>query len=218
MAVNILFLEDEKSSDSQASVLLFGAKFVEYTTVNGLEAVSKALYSETYSHVVCNLKLDQKSFSYLKSVLPNIPVLILCKLDEDLDLTGVHFSVCRRALTYESLFEFIAKKNIVSEITLAKYAMGDLVFMDQLKRLIIKEFEDSLLEIPAYLTANNFGAVKRNMHQLIGKFAMLEMEETHQLSKKIDSHILNDTVAQIVHVHQVLFDLEIALTQLRCSA
>jgi len=218
MAVNILFVEHEKLPDSQVLKLLDTSRAVQYTIVTSLEAIPEALKKASYSHIVCNLICDECVFNSLKYVPTNIPVLVICDRIDTINLTEVHFSVIEKPLTYKILFDFIAQKSIISDHTLEKYAMGDQDFIDQMKQLIIEEFEDNLEKIPSYLTAKNFNAVKSNMHQLIGKFAMLEMEEAHVLSKSIDNNILKDSETEIPHVYHVLFDVEIALTQLRCSA
>ncbi|PCI04931.1 MAG: hypothetical protein COB81_02295 [Flavobacteriaceae bacterium] len=218
MAVNILFVEYENLINSQAVKLLEASRAVAFTVVNSPEAIPEALRKNSYSHIVCNLKSEDLACASLKSLPSSIPVLVICDNADVVDLTEVHVSVIQKPLTYKILFDFIAKKSIISDATLEKYAMGDQDFIDQMKQLIIEEFEDNLEKIPSYLTAENFKAVKSNMHQLIGKFAMLEMEEAHDLSKSIDRNILNDSKTEIPHVHHVLFDVEIALSQLKRSA
>lgn len=218
MAVKILFIENGSTPESLECKLLCDSKAVSYAVVKGVEDVSAAFSLQSYSHIVCNLKYCDSSISFLKSLNLNVPTLIICDSSVNLDLTGVQFSVIQKPLTYKELFNFIAKKTIISNSTLEKYAMGDQDFIAQMKQLIIEEFEENLSKIPTYLQEEDFKAVKSNMHQLIGKFAMLEMNQAHQLSKQIDANILIDTVNEIPHVHHVLFDVEIALTQLKCSA
>jgi len=218
MAVNILFIENERSPESQVRILFCNSKFVNHSVVFGLEVVSEALLKQSYSHVVCNIGCSKNQHAYLNSINIDIPVLVICSSDGEINLTNVNFFIIKTPLSYKVLFDFIAKKPIISGATLEKYAMGDSDFIDQMKQLIIEEFEDNLRKIPLYLTSKNFKAVKSNMHQLIGKFAMLEMEEAHQLSKRIDTNILKDADKEIPNVHHVLFDVEIALSQLKCSA
>ncbi|MBL4745424.1 MAG: hypothetical protein JKY08_03570 [Flavobacteriaceae bacterium] len=218
MAVNILFVEPKYVSDSQIFELLEASGAVVFTVVNSLEGVPEALEKASYSHIVCNSIADKNTFRNIKYLFRDIPVLIVCEDLEVLDLTGVHFTVIKKPLTYQSVFNFIAQKPIISNRTLEKFAMGDLCFITEMKQLIIEEFEASLTVVPSYLKAENFKAVKSNMHQLIGKFALLEMDEAHGLSKRIDSNILKNSGTEIPHVHQVLFEVEIALTQLKYSA
>lgn len=218
MAVNILFVENENSPESESCKLLCDSRLIKYTTVKDLEAMSQSILDESYTHIVCHLNCDTIEVSILKSLNFNIPVLVVCNSNVESNLTNVHFSVVQEPLTYKMLFDFIAQKSIISDSTLEKYAMGDQDFIDQMKQLIIEEFEENLSKIPSFLIEKNFKAVKSNMHQLIGKFAMLEMEEAHQLSKSIDNNILKDANSEIPHVYHVLFDVEIALSQLKCSA
>jgi len=218
MAVNILFIENERSPDSEVRKLFCNSKFVNHSVVFGLEAVSEALLKQSYSHIVCNIACCKNQQAYLKSINIDVPVLVICDSDSEIDLTNVNFLIKKEPLSYKVLFDFIAKKPIISGATLEKYAMGDKDFIDQMKQLIIEEFEVNLQKIPLYLTDKNFKAVKSNMHQLIGKFAILEMEDAHQLSKRIDTNILKNADKEIQNVHHVLFDVEIALSQLKCSA
>jgi len=218
MAINILFVENERLPELQVGKLLCNSRFVNHSVVFGLEEVSEALLKQSYSHIVCNITCSKSQLSYLNSINIDIPLLVICNSDSEIDVTNVNSLIIKEPLSYKVLFDFIAKKPIISGATLEEYAMGDQDFIDQMKQLIIEEFEDNLAKIPLYLTNKNFKAVKSNMHQLIGKFAMLEMEEAHQLSKRIDTNILKDTDKEILNVHHVLFDVEIALSQLKCSA
>lgn len=218
MPVNILFVENENLPESQVCKLLGISEVVKYSVVSELAAISDALSEKSFSHVVCNIACSENQLSYLKLINTDVPVLVICSSDSEIDLTNVNFLVVKEPLSHKILFDFIAKKSIISNATLEKYAMGDQDFIDQMKQLIIEEFEENLAKIPLYLIDKNFKAVKSNMHQLIGKFAMLEMEEAHQLSKRIDTNILKDTDKEIRNVHYVLFNVEIALRQLKCSA
>lgn len=218
MAVNILFVEHEKLCDSQAFKLLDSSMAVSFTVINGIDAIPETLKNASFSHIVVNSMSEKNTIRVLKSLEIDIPVLVVCHKTDVFNLTDVHFTRIQQPLTYKILFDFIAQKSIISNATLEKYAMGDLDFINQMKQLIIEEFEENLVKIPSYLFEEDFKAVKSNMHQLIGKFAMLEMDEAHGLSKSIDNNILKNSAVEIGHVHHVLFDLEIALSQLKRSA
>jgi HPt (histidine-containing phosphotransfer) domain-containing protein len=96
-----------------------------------------------------------------------------------------------------------------------EYAMDDEEFFEQIKALMVDEFQNNLEEIPTLIENNNLSELKRRAHQMSSKFAMLELPLSALLCKEVDVHILNDAEKQLENMKLLLVDLEIALAHLQ---
>jgi hypothetical protein len=210
MPIKVLFVEDDKLAQDSLKSMLQHNLGIQYSIIDDFSKINTELSNSNYTHLIAKTVVNNSSILDLEEFIL-IPTLVIGSGN----YSNTTFNSTQPPLTYDKLFAFLCEKTIISNNTLEKYAMGDLDFMTQMKGHIIEEFELNVNELPELIKSNNLPEIKSKIHQLVSKFSLLEMINTYDLSREIDSNILEQPELQIANTHQLLVDMEIALTQLK---
>ncbi len=212
MPIKVLFIDDDSSQQNVIKNILSENLGVKYHIIDSFELLETELATNNYTHIVTHQKIKSTFLKDYSSII-TIPVLIL--VNENFNLNETSAQVSQLPLNYSNLFSFLCATPILAFETLEKYAMGDPDFINQVKELIIEEFEDNVKEMPQLIENKDLKEIKSKTHQMVSKFSLLEMNDTFELSKEIDLNILDDPEKQLLNVKDLLIDVEIALTQLK---
>ncbi|NOR26952.1 MAG: hypothetical protein GQ540_00310 [Lutibacter sp.] len=214
MPIKVLFITNNESLKSSIHEILKKNLGIKYLIINDLELLNPEIKDNNYSHVISSNKINN---TFLKNYLSGITVPILALInDADTEtIENTLFKTTKLPLTYSTLFSFLCETPILAYGTLESYALDDPEFITQVKGLIVEEFENNFKEIPQLIKNNNLTEIKSKTHQMVSKFALLEMNNSFELSKEIDLNILDEPEKQLQNMAYLLVDIEIALTQLK---
>ena len=214
MPIKVLFITNNESLKSSIHEILKKNLGIKYLIINNFELLNSEIKDNNYSHVISSNKINN---TFLKNYLSGITVPILALInDADTEtIENTLFKTTKLPLTYSTLFSFLCETPILAYGTLESYALDDPEFITQVKGLIIEEFENNFKEIPQLIKNNNLTEIKSKTHQMVSKFALLEMNNSFELSKEIDLNILDEPEKQLQNMAYLLVDIEIALTQLK---
>ncbi|MHB1108146.1 MAG: hypothetical protein ACYCZ2_17460 [Lutibacter sp.] len=212
MPVKILFIEENVIKQAAIKLCLSENTGIQFDIINDFNALETALSSESYSHLVAQSIFKNESILAFTHLI-QLPLLIMN--DDELDLSETSYAITKSPLRYATLFEFLVQGMPISYAGIEEYAMDDSAFLEQIKALMVDEFQNNLEEIPTLIETNNLSELKSRAHQMSSKFAMLDLPQSALLSKEIDVHIINDAEKQIKNMKILLVDLEIALAHLQ---
>jgi len=212
MPVKILFIEENETKQEAIKLCLAQNTGIQFDIINDFNALETALGSESYSHLVAQSVIKNEVVLAFKHLI-QLPLLIVN--DTGLDLSETSYAITKSPLSYATLFEFLVQSTPISYAGIEDYAMDDEEFLEQIKALMVDEFQNNLEEIPTLIETNNLSELKSRAHQMSSKFAMLDLPQSALLSKEIDVHIINDAEKQIKNMKILLVDLEIALAHLQ---
>ena len=214
MPIKVLFITNNESLKSSIHEILKKNLGIKYLIINNFELLNSEIKDNNYSHVISSNKINN---TFLKNYLSGITVPILALInDADTEtIENTLFKTTKLPLTYSTLFSFLCETPILAYGTLESYALDDPEFITQVKGLIVEEFENNFKEIPQLIKKNNLTEIKSKTHQMVSKFALLEMNNSFELSKEIDLNILDEPEKQLQNMAYLLVDIEIALTQLK---
>jgi len=214
MPIKVLFITNNESLKSSIHEILKKNLGIKYLIINDFELLNPEIKDNNYTHVISCNKINN---TFLKNYLSGITIPILALID-DADTETIEntpFKTTKLPLTYSILFSFLCETPILAYGTLESYALDDPEFITQVKGLIIEEFESNFKEIPQLIKNNNLTEIKSKTHQMVSKFALLEMNNSFELSKEIDLNILDEPKKQLQNMAYLLVDIEVALTQLK---
>jgi len=212
MPVKILFIEENDLKQKAFKLCLAQNKGIEYDIIADFRQLDAALNVTAYTHLVAQSVVNNTSVLALEDFM-KLPLLVVN--DSGLDLSGTSYASTTSPLSYAALFAFLVESTPVSYVSMEEYAMDDEEFFEQLKGLMVDEFQNNFEEIPALIENKNISELKSRAHQLSSKFAMLGLPLSALLCKEIDVNILNDAETQLKSMKLLLVDLEIALAQLQ---
>jgi HPt (histidine-containing phosphotransfer) domain-containing protein len=212
MPVKILFIEENDLKQKAFKLCLAQNKGIEYDIIADFRQLDAALNVTAYTHLVAQSVVNNTSVLALEDFM-KLPLLVVN--DSGLDLSGTSYASTTSPLSYAALFAFLVESTPVSYVSMEEYAMDDEEFFEQLKGLMVDEFQNNFEEIPALIENKNISELKSRAHQLSSKFAMLGLSLSALLCKEIDVNILNDAETQLKSMKLLLVDLEIALAQLQ---
>ncbi|MDP2069155.1 MAG: hypothetical protein Q8K04_09325 [Lutibacter sp.] len=212
MPIKILFIEENAIKQEALKLCLSENAGIQFDILNDFNALEASLSSESYSHLVAQSIVKNGSILAFTHLI-QLPLLIIS--DNGLDLSETSYAITKSPLSYAALFDFLVQSTPISYAGIEEYAMDDEEFLEQIKALMVDEFQNNLEEIPVLIETNNLSELKSRAHQMSSKFAMLDLPQSALLSKEIDVHILNDAEKQIKNMKILLVDLEIALEHLQ---
>ena len=212
MPVKILFIEESDLNQEAIKLCLSENSGIQFDIINDFNALDAALKLNTFTHLVAQSIVKNESILAFTHLI-QLPLLIIN--DTGLDLSESSYTITKSPLSYAALFEFLVQSTPISYTGIEEYAMDDSAFLEQIKALMVDEFQNNLEEIPKLIETNNLSDLKSRAHQMSSKFAMLDLPQSALLSKEIDVHILNDAEKQIKNMKILLVDLEIALAHLQ---
>ena len=214
MPIKVLFITNNKSLKNSILEILKNNLGIKHLVIDDFELLNSEIKDNSYTHVISCNKINN---TFLKNYLSGITIPILALInDTDTEtIENTLFKTTKLPLTYSTLFSFLCETPILAYGTLESYALDDPEFITQVKGLIIEEFENNFKEIPQLIKNNNLTEIKSKTHQMVSKFALLEMNNSFELSKEIDLNILDEPEKQLQNMAYLLVDIEIALTQLK---
>jgi HPt (histidine-containing phosphotransfer) domain-containing protein len=212
MPVKILFIEENDIKQAAIKLCLSENSGIQFDIINDFNALDAALKLNTFTHLVAQSIVKNESILAFTHLI-QLPLLIIN--ETGLDLSESSYTITKSPLSYAALFEFLVQSTPISYAGIEEYAMDDEEFLEQIKALMVDEFQNNLEEIPTLIETNNLSELKSRAHQMSSKFAMLDLPQSALLSKEIDVHILNDAEKQIKNMKILLVDLEIALAHLQ---
>jgi len=212
MPIKILFIEENGTKHEAIELCLTQNTGIEYDIIADFTELDAALNAGTYTHLVTQSFIKNESVLAFADAI-KLPLLVVN--DAGLDLSGTSYPSVKSPLTYAALFDFLVESTPVSYASMEEYAMDDEEFFEQLKGLMVDEFQNNFEEIPALIENKNVSELKSRAHQLSSKFAMLDLPLSALLCKEIDVNILNDADKQLENMKLLLVDLEIALVHLQ---
>lgn len=212
MPIKILFIEENVAKQEAFKLCLTQNTGIQYDIIADFRELGVALNANTYTHLVAQSVVKDESVLEFRNLI-SLPAMIFN--DAELDLSGTLYATTKSPINYAVLFDFLVESTPVSYASMEEYAMDDSAFFDQLKGLMVDEFQLNFEEIPALIENKNFTELKSRAHQLSSKFAMLGLPLSALLCKEIDVNILNDTEKQLENMKLLLVDLEIALAHLQ---
>lgn len=212
MPVKILFIEENDIKQESIKLCLSENTGIQYDIINDFNALDAALKSNTFTHLVAQSFVKNEAILAFTHLI-QLPLLIMN--DAELDLLETSYAIAKSPISYASLFDFLVQSTPVSYAGIEEYAMDDEEFFEQIKALMVDEFQNNLEEIPALIDTRNLLELKSRAHQLSSKFAMLELTQSALLCKEVDVNILNDAEKQLQNMKLLLVDLEIALAHLQ---
>lgn len=212
MSVKILFIEENHKKQEDLKLCLSYNEGIQFDIIADFKELEAALKAKDYTHLVLQSVVKNESVLAFGNLI-QLPLLIVN--DAELDLSETSYAVAKSPLSYSALFDFLVQSTPISYTAIEEYAMDDEEFFDQIKALMVDEFQNNLEEIPALIESNNLLELKSRVHQLSSKFAMLDLPLSARLCKEVDVHILNDAEKQLENMKLLLVDLEIALTHLK---
>lgn len=212
MPIKILFIEENDIKKEAIKLCLSENTAIQFDIIDDFNALETALNAGTYTHLVAQSVVNNASvFAFVDFI--KLPLLIVN--DGGLDLLGTSYTSTKSPLAYSALFAFLVESTPVSYASMEEYAMDDEDFFDQLKGLMVDEFQNNFEEIPALIENKNLPELKSRAHQLSSKFAMLDMPMSALLCKEVDVNILHDAEKQLENMKLLMVDLEIALAHLQ---
>lgn len=212
MPIKILFIEENELKQEALKLCLSQNTGIQFEIITDFNEMDSKLNSKTFTHLVFQSVIKNESV-LMFSQLIQLPLLIIN--DAELDLSETSFASVKSPLAYSELFSFLVKNTPITYAAIEEYAMDDEEFFEQLKGLIIEEFENNFRDIPTLVETNNLSELKSRAHQMSSKFAMLDLPLSALLCKEIDVHILNDAEMQLENLRFLMVDIEIALALLR---
>jgi len=212
MPIKVLFITNNESLKSSIHEVLKNNLGIKYLIIDNFELLTSEIKDNNYTHVISCNKIND---ALLKNYSNGITVPILALINETETAENSTFKTAKLPLTYTTLFSFLSKTPILAYGTLESYAMNDPEFITQVKGLIIEEFEANFKEMPQLIINKDLTEIKSKTHQMVSKFALLEMNDSFELSKEIDLNILDEPEKQLQNMAYLLVDIEIALTQLK---
>lgn len=212
MPIKILFIEENDLKQEVLKLCLSQNTGIQFDIIADFEELDGALNATAYTHLVAQVVVKNESILALGDLI-KLPLLLVN--DADLDLSGTSYANTTSPLSYAALFAFLVESTPVSYVAMEEYAMDDQEFFDQLKGLLVDEFQHNFDEIPALIENNNVSELKSRAHQLSSKFAMLGLPLSALLCKEIDVNILHDAETQLKNMKLLLVDVEIVLVQLQ---
>jgi HPt (histidine-containing phosphotransfer) domain-containing protein len=212
MPIKILFIEENGTKQEVIKLCLSQNSGIQYDIIADFNELDTALNSNAYTHLVAQSIVKNES---VLAFVDAIELRLLVVNDAGLDLSGTSCASTKSPLTYTALFAFLVESTPVSYASMEEYAMDDEEFFEQLKGLMVDEFQNNFEEIPALIENKNVSELKSRAHQLSSKFAMLDLPLSALLCKEIDVNILNDADKQLENMKLLLVDLEIALVHLQ---
>ena len=212
MPIKILFIEENDLKQEAFKLSLKQNKGIQYGIIDDFRELDSALNANAYTHLVAQSIVKNESILAFTHLI-QLPLLIMN--DAKLDLSETSYAITKLPLSYATLFEFLVQSTPISYAGIEDYAMDDEEFLEQIKALMVDEFQNNLEEIPTLIETNNLSELKSRAHQMSSKFAMLDLPQSALLSKEIDVHIINDAEKQIKNMKILLVDLEIALAHLQ---
>ncbi|MFZ2431659.1 MAG: hypothetical protein WAW57_10970 [Lutibacter sp.] len=212
MPIKILFIEENDLKQEALKLCLRQNTGIYYDIIADFKELDAALNAGTYTHLVAQSVVKNESvLAFVEAI--ELPLLVVN--DAGLDLSGTSYASTKSPLSYAALFDFLVESTSVSYASMEEYAMDDQEFFDQLKGLMVDEFQNNFEEIPALIENKNLAELKSRAHQLSSKFAMLDLPLSAILCKEIDVNILNDAEKQLENLKLLLVDIEIALAHLQ---
>lgn len=212
MPIKILFIEENDLKQEALKLCLRQNTGIYYDIIADFKELDAALNAGTYTHLVAQSVVKNESvLAFVEAI--ELPLLVVN--DAGLDLSGTSYASTKSPLSYAALFDFLVESTPVSYASMEEYAMDDQEFFDQLKGLMVDEFQNNFEEIPTLIENKNLAELKSRAHQLSSKFAMLDLPLSAILCKEIDVNILNDAEKQLENLKLLLVDIEIVLAHLQ---
>ena len=212
MPIKILFIEENGTKQEAIKLCLSQNSGIQYDIIADFKELDTALNSKAYTHLVAQSVVKNE---FVLAFVDCIELPLLIVNDAGLDLLVTSYASVKSPLTYAALFAFLVESTPVSYASMEEYAMDDEEFFEQLKGLMVDEFQNNFGEIPALIINENLPELKSRAHQLSSKFAMLDLPLSALLCKEIDVNILHDAEKQLENMKLLLVDLEIALVHLQ---
>lgn len=212
MPIKILFIEENGTKQEAIKLCLSQNSGIQYDIIADFKELDTALNSKAYTHLVAQSVVKNE---FVLAFVDCIELPLLIVNDAGLDLLVTSYASVKSPLTYAVLFDFLLESTPVSYASMEEYAMDDEEFFEQLKGLMVDEFQNNFEEIPALIENKNLPELKSRAHQLSSKFAMLDLPLSALLCKEIDVNILHDAEKQLENMKLLLVDLEIALLHLQ---
>jgi len=210
MPIKVLFIDDNDSQNQIKSILNKNVG-IQYHTIYDFNEICNELNDSDYTHIIsCYSIKNTCIIDYIDCI--TIPTLVVSEYKKDISNSPLNST--NSPLSYSKLISFLSETPVISTNTLLKYALGDEIFVDKMKGLIIKEFSENLRKIPELIKSKNLLEIQNRVHKIISKFVLIEMNESAEISKEIDSNIIDDPEKQISNMQNLLVDIEIALKQL----
>lgn len=211
MPIKVLFVSNIGYQQNQIISVLKKNAGIHYHIVNDFNDMCNELYNPNYTHVVSYHSVNEKCISDFIECI-KIPFLIISENKKT--LSSNNLNIVKSPLSYSKLFSFLCLTPILSKNSLSNFDDENQTFTKRVKKLIVEEFEKNLTEIPNDIKSSNLKGIRNKVHKMIGKFALLEMNESVEISREIDNNIIDSPQIQVSNVQSLLVDIEIALKQL----
>lgn len=209
MPSNFLIIENDDTLVIKYEEFLNGSLKIQHHIIDSFNSFEEQLFNNNYSHLIINSKVDQDWFSKYKELI-KLPTLLISETETE----NSFYFVTDEPLSYDKIFTFIIETSRFSTNTLEEFSLGEEDVFNEMKYHIEEEFQTSYIELPQLIKEKKLVDIKNKIHQISSKFSLLEMEESYEVSKEIDSKIFEDSENQLANCQNLLVDIAVVINQI----